>query len=56
MACWKIALSKSDAERAAQRLREMGMDDPHAPLGAYKCPDCGRWHAGHNKRAGSAKA
>lgn len=48
--CWKVALSKSDAERAAQQLRDMGEDDPKAPLNAYKCKDCGRWHAGHNKR------
>ncbi len=45
----KIAYSKSDAERAVKRLRALGDDDVNAPLTAYRCDRCGRWHVGHNR-------
>jgi hypothetical protein len=45
----KIPYSRSDALRAVKRLRAIGSDDPAAPLNAYRCTDCRRWHVGHNK-------
>lgn len=51
----KESLSKTDANRMAQRLIDAGQDDPHAPLHAYKCSLCHRWHVGHDKFA-AAKA
>lgn len=44
----KMRYSKTEAERAAIELAEFE-DDPNAPLTAYKCQRCGRWHVGHNR-------
>ena len=48
----KYSLSKSDAEHAVREMRAKGQDDSQAPLRAYKCDRCGRWHVGHNRFAG----
>lgn len=46
----KICHSKTDAKRAAEKLRRWD-EDPKAPIGIYKCAECRRWHVGHDKYA-----
>ena len=52
--CQKVRLSKDEAKRTAERLKQWD-DDPKAPLGVYRCADCGRWHVGHNKYSPDAQ-
>lgn len=52
MTCWKNAYrSRSDARRAARasstRFGNQVLE--------YRCPDCGKWHVGHDKTRGTRK-
>lgn len=47
----KVSYSKGDAERAAREMREMEreVEPGFAPMTAYKCRACSRWHIGHSR-------
>lgn len=51
--CVKVSYSRDEAKRTAEHLKQWD-DDPKAPLGVYRCDECGRWHVGHNKYAANA--
>lgn len=44
------------AEQVAQHMRRRGRSKLRAPVSAYECTFCGRWHVGNGRTRNSSRA